>query len=134
MPFLKQRSAVSIAWHAAKDTESSAFSSSLLAARLVVRNIVDGHFLRRPTEPQMQGAVVASGRPKVPRHIISEVATWKTAANRWLRLCYSSRCSFFSVLMGLVPLLAGTTARAESIEQFYQSSLDTSAGTRVLTF
>jgi hypothetical protein len=32
--------------------------------------------------------------------------------------------------MALVPLLAGTTARADSItfEQFYQVSLDTSAG------
>ena len=36
IPFLKQRSAVSIAWHAAKDMESFAFSSSLLAARFVV--------------------------------------------------------------------------------------------------
>ena len=37
---------------------------------------------------------------------------------------------FFCILMGLVPLLADTTARADSItfEQFYQASLDTSAG------
>src|SRR5215469_3158122 len=44
----------------------------------------------------MQGAVVVSGRPKFSRHMISEVATWKTVENRWLRLCYSSRCSFFA--------------------------------------
>jgi hypothetical protein len=38
--------------------------------------------------------------------------------------------------MGLVPLLAGTTARADSItfEQFYQASLDTSAGNTSFNF
>src|SRR5215469_9092722 len=96
MPFLKQRSAVSIAWHAAKDMESSAFSSSFLGGPLHGRNIVAVASCGRLTEPQMQGAVVVSGRPKFYRHIISEVATWKTVENRWLRLCYSSRCSFFA--------------------------------------
>jgi len=43
---------------------------------------------------------------------------------------------FFCILMGLVPLLAGTTARADSItfEQFYQASLDTSAGNTSFNF
>ena len=43
---------------------------------------------------------------------------------------------FFCILMGLVPLLAGTTARADSItfEQFYQASLDTSAGNTSVNF
>ena len=43
---------------------------------------------------------------------------------------------FFCILMGLVPLLAGTTARADSItfEQFYQASLDTSAGNTSFSF
>jgi hypothetical protein len=42
----------------------------------------------------------------------------------------------FCILMGLVPLLAGTTARADSIsfEQFYQASLDTSAGNTSFNF
>ena len=43
---------------------------------------------------------------------------------------------FFCILMGLVPLLAGTTARADSItfEQFDQASLDTSAGNMSFNF
>jgi hypothetical protein len=43
---------------------------------------------------------------------------------------------FFCILMGLVPLLAGTTARADSIafEQFHQASLDTSAGNTSFNF
>lgn len=43
---------------------------------------------------------------------------------------------FFCILMGLVPLLAGTTARADSItfEQFHQASLDTSAGNTSFSF
>ena len=42
---------------------------------------------------------------------------------------------FFCILMGLVPLLAGTPERTDSttFEQFYQASLDTSPETRVLT-
>jgi hypothetical protein len=42
---------------------------------------------------------------------------------------------FFCILMGLVPLLAGTTARADSItsEQFHQASL-TSAGNTIFNF
>jgi hypothetical protein len=43
---------------------------------------------------------------------------------------------FFCILMGLVPLLAGTTARADGItlKQFYQASLDTSAGNTSFNF
>ena len=43
---------------------------------------------------------------------------------------------FFCILMGLVPLLAGTTERADSItfEHFYQASLDTSAGNTSFDF
>jgi hypothetical protein len=43
---------------------------------------------------------------------------------------------FFCILMALVPVLAGTTARADSItfEQFYQASLDTSAGNTSFSF
>ena len=46
MPFLKERSAVSIAWPAAKDMESSAFSSSFL---LVARFVVEIGLFLRPT-------------------------------------------------------------------------------------
>ena len=44
----------------------------------------------------------------------------KTVENRWFGFVLFIALLFFCILMGLVPLLAGTTARADSItfEQF----------------
>ena len=56
----------------------------------------------------------------------------KTVENRWFGFVLFIALLFFCILMSLVPLLAGTTARADSVtlEPFHQASLDTSAGNK----
>jgi hypothetical protein len=78
----------------------------------------------------MQGAVVVSGRPEIfqAHHIGGR--NMENRRESFVAFVLFIALLFFCILMGLVPLLAGTTARADSItfEQFYQASRDTSAG------